>query len=328
MGGLWSKLPVTKWVYLIGALALAGIVPFAGFWSKDEILLDAFRQENKAVYILLTIAAFFTAFYMGRQILMVFFGQPRTAAARHATESPRVMTYPLIVLAFLAIVGGALNLPSLFGYTPPGAHAMTEWLAHTLARVPGAEDHAGAEDLAASESEGETHAAEAGAAEGALDLTVAGVSTALALAGLALAYALYRGQPTSAEARDPLQGILGPVFIGMHRKWWVDELYELIILRPYNWLARVAADVIDWRFWHDWFHDKLVAGLFNIFARLLADGVDLGTVDRVFSDLPADLSKGIAARLRTLQTGYVRSYALAVFLGVIVVVGYFLLVRG
>jgi len=74
---------------MIGTLALAGIFPFAGFWSKDEILADAFNEGFTAVYWLLTIAAFFTAFYMGRQIWMVFFGEPRHAAAAHAEESPR-----------------------------------------------------------------------------------------------------------------------------------------------------------------------------------------------------------------------------------------------
>ena len=306
MGGLWSKLPITKWVYLIGALALAGIFPLAGFWSKDEILLDGFTKgitEGKpadlAVYLLLTVAAFFTAFYMGRQILMVFFGQPRTDAAKHATESPRVMTYPLIVLAFLAFFGGALNLPGLFGLEVPGAHALAEWLGHTLGE----------------------------AEKGELNLLVAGISTGLALVAIAISYAIYRGKPATAEERDPLQGMLGPVFTGMNRKWWVDEFYDLIILRPYNWLARISADLIDGRFWHDWFHDAVLAGLFNTFSRLLADGVDKGFVDPVISDFPADLSKGIAAFFRRVQTGFVRSYALAVFVGVVVVLGYFLLVR-
>ncbi len=286
MGGLWAKLPVTKWVYLIGALALAGIPPFAGFFSKDEILLDALNK-NPVVFGLLLTAAFFTAFYMGRQILMVFFGQPRTDAAQHAGESPAVMTIPLIVLAALSVLGGGLNLP--------GVHTLTEWLGHTLGEVEA----------------------------GAFNVALAGAATGLALVAIALSYAIYRGKPATAEARDPLQGMIGPIFTGMNHKWWVDELYDLIILRPYNWLAWITADLIDGRFWHDWVHDKLVAGLFNIFARLLADGVDLGFIDALANGL-ADLAKGIAARFRRLQTGYVRSYALAVFVGVVAVLGYFL----
>ena len=89
MGGLRKQMGVTFWVYLIGAIALAGVFPFAGFWSKDEILADAWLIGSKqpygvAVYVLLSVAAFFTAFYMGRQVFMVFFGGERTDAAKHA----------------------------------------------------------------------------------------------------------------------------------------------------------------------------------------------------------------------------------------------------
>ena len=87
MGGLRSRMKITFVVYLVGALALAGIFPLAGFWSKDEILAESLAL-NPLVYWLLTIAAFFTAFYMGRQVLMVFFGKPRTEPAAHAQENP------------------------------------------------------------------------------------------------------------------------------------------------------------------------------------------------------------------------------------------------
>ncbi|MEK7275838.1 MAG: proton-conducting transporter membrane subunit, partial [Chloroflexota bacterium] len=106
MGGLRAHMKTTFWVYLIGALALAGVFPLAGFWSKDEILADAWKigvgegqWHGLAVYLLLTAAAFFTAFYMGRQVFMVFFGGGRTEAATRAHESPKVMLVPLIILA-------------------------------------------------------------------------------------------------------------------------------------------------------------------------------------------------------------------------------------
>jgi NADH:ubiquinone oxidoreductase subunit 5 (subunit L)/multisubunit Na+/H+ antiporter MnhA subunit len=123
MGGLRKQMPVTFWVYLIGAVALAGIFPFAGFWSKDEILLEAAKTFSH-VYWMLGIAAFFTAFYMGRQIWMVFFGAPRTQVVGHAEESPRIITLPLMVLAVLSTIGGVLSLPVL--------HTMEHWLEHTL----------------------------------------------------------------------------------------------------------------------------------------------------------------------------------------------------
>ncbi len=323
MGGLWSRLPVTRWVYLIGALALAGIVPFAGFWSKDEILLDAFKH-NRTIYFVLTVAAGFTAFYMGRQILMVFFGRPRSDSARYATESPRVVTYPLIVLAFLSIVGGALNLPTIAGFTPPGAHLMSEWLGHTLGGHAAEAEH-GAEAASPPEA-GHGAEAEAGAAAGTLDFGVAGTSTVVAVGAIALAYFLYRGRPQRAEDEDPLHEMAGPLFNLLTRKLYVDELYEILILRPYDWLARFAADVLDWRFWHDWFHDTLLAGVFNAVSRVLAVGVDLGGIDGLANGL-ADWTRGLAGWFRRLQAGYARGYALVIFAGVIAVLGYFLIAR-
>jgi NADH-quinone oxidoreductase subunit L len=100
MGGIKDRMKITYWVYLIGSIALAGLPPLAGFWSKDEILASA-KELNTTVYILLTLAAFLTAFYMTRQVLMVFFGRPRSPAAEHAEESPPVMTIPLMILAAL-----------------------------------------------------------------------------------------------------------------------------------------------------------------------------------------------------------------------------------
>jgi len=305
MGGLWARLPVTKWVYLIGALALAGIVPFSGFWSKDEILLAA-QGKNPLVYILLTVAAFLTAFYIGRQILMVFFGKARTEAASHAQENPPIMTVPLIILAILAAFGGLLNWPIIAGWAPSGANALSGWLNHTLVAAP---------------------AAEAGSAEGSLNFLVAGLSTLFAVIGLALAYGLYRARPATVDERDPLQGILGPLFGWLRDKWYIDELYSLLILRPYGWLAWLLADVIDWRFWHDWFHEVVIAGVFNTLAHFTADFVDLGVVDGLISGMPAVLARAVAGGFRRFQTGYVRAYALMVFVGVVVVLGYLLLAR-
>ena len=103
----------TSIVYIVGALALGGVIPFAGFWSKDEILFEA-SHKNPIAYWLLVIAAAFTAFYMTRQVIMVFFGKPKHAAAEHASESPRVMTTPLIVLAIFAALIGFINITGGF----------------------------------------------------------------------------------------------------------------------------------------------------------------------------------------------------------------------
>lgn len=321
MGGLWGRLPVTRWVYLIGALALAGIFPFAGFWSKDEILLEASHHpENQIIYWMLTIAAGFTAFYMTRQIWMVFFGKPRTSEAKHAGESPLIMTAPLVALAVLSVWGGALNLPTIGEWhptvsvvTPYGSHGLGTWLDYTL------------HPETTHEAETTTHEGEAAEAP-SLNFQVAGLSTAVALGAIVLGFMVYRTRPTTVDEPDPLQRLIGPVFGWLRDKWYVDEIYQALILGPYDALSRFFADVIDWRFWHDWFHDKVLAGLFNTFARLTADGVDLGFIDAIANGL-ADVSKGLAARVARLQAGYVRGYAMAVFLGVVLVLGYFLVAR-
>jgi NADH-quinone oxidoreductase subunit L len=281
-------MPVTFWVYLIGALALAGIVPLAGFWSKDEILTDAFHKFP-AVFWMLLIAAFFTAFYMGRQVWMVFFGKPRHEAAGHAEESKPVITVPLMILAALSVLGGLLNLP--------GLHGLTNWLEHTIAGVE----------------------------VGEFNFFVAGLSTVLALAAIALSWVFYGRQPLAEGQKDPLKKLLGPIYTIFERRYWVDEVYGVLFIKPYAAISAFLADVIDWRFWHDWFHEKVIAGTYNWLARTVLDlRVDTQGIDAFFNGL-GNLTKRISAGLRRIQNGFVRSYALAVLLGVVIIVGYLIL---
>ena len=288
MGGLHRQMPVTFWMYLIGALALVGIAPFAGFWSKDEILADAFR-EFPAVYWLLTVAAFFTAFYMGRQIWMVFFGKPRHAAAGRAEESPKVITVPLILLAVGATFGGLLNFP--------GLHSLTNWLAHT---IPGVE-------------------------VGEFNFVVAGLSTLLALAAIGLSWLLYQRRPLAAGQKDPLKRLFGPAYTILERGYWVDEIYGALIVNRYVDISRFLAEVIDARFWHDWFHDKVLAATYQWLAcTVLNLRIDSQGIDAFFNGL-GNLTKRTASVLRRVQNGFVRSYALAVLVGVVIIVGYLIL---
>ncbi|MCY4640804.1 MAG: NADH-quinone oxidoreductase subunit L [Chloroflexi bacterium] len=109
LGGLWRKMPVTGWTFLVGGLALAGIAPLAGFWSKDEILYESLAHGSTAVFVTLAATAALTALYTTRLVVLTFFGQPRDQAAyEHAHESPRIMTGPLLVLAVLAAVAGVV----------------------------------------------------------------------------------------------------------------------------------------------------------------------------------------------------------------------------
>jgi NADH-quinone oxidoreductase subunit L len=280
LGGLWNKMPTTKWVYLIGAIALAGIIPFAGFWSKDEILFEAMRDSPLA-YILLTIAAAFTAFYMTRQIIMIFFGKPKSEAAAHAVESTPWMTYPLIVLAFFSATIGFINI----------AGGFTHWL-------------------------------EPGEAFGGLDLVVAGISTVVALSAIGLAYLIYRPR-AEAKVDDPLRK-LGVVFTLLGNKYWIDEIYDRLIVRPFNWLADFTARVIDWRFWHDWFHETVIYRGFMALTDFLANPIDKLVIDGAANGL-GRLIERTSSGLRRLQTGFVRNYALMMLAGVVFVVAWFAL---
>ncbi len=298
MGGLRHRMKITYWTYLIGAVALAGVPPLAGFWSKDEILAEG-GTLNPTVYWLLVIAAFFTAFYMGRQILLVFFGKPRSAAVEHADESPPVVTIPLIALGFLALFGGLINFP--------GVSSLTSWLEHTIATV----------------------------SETPFNLTVSIVSTTVVLLAIIISYYFYSVRykalqtiPKAKRPDDPLRSVLGPVFYGMERKWFVDELYETIIVRPYKWMAHmlsrgeaVSGEPAQMR---DFMHDVVFTGGSRVFSDLLALILDVGIITAFASGM-AVLVQRSANSLRKVQSGFVRNYALAVFLGVVLIVGYLIL---
>jgi NADH-quinone oxidoreductase subunit L len=258
MGGLRKKMPVTFWVYLAGALALAGIAPLAGFFSKDEILAAA-NGSNKVVFVLLVSAAFLTAFYMGRQIWMVFFGKERSSAAEHAQESAALVTVPLIILAVLSVIGGGLNFP--------GVMTLEHWLEHTI-QIP--------------------H-------ESAFNLPVALGSLLVALTAILLSWLVYGRNPLAdAKTVDPLAKSLGGVFKAMNKKFLVDEFYQAIIIKPYQKAADFLADPVDQR---------------------LIDGVVNGM---------GWLATSLASVLRKLQTGYARSYALSVVLGIVAILAYLL----
>ncbi len=198
MGGLRKAMPVTYWTYMAATFALIGLFPFAGFWSKDEILVDAFL-ENRAVYALGAAAAFLTAFYMTRQVGYVFFGEQRDHSY-HPHESPQVMLWPLRILAFFAIFGGVVGLPWLVKEGTPFANFLRY------------------------------HAAE-------FNVGIALSSTAIALAGIFVGWLLYIRTPVQAGQPDPLARILGPVYTWLENKWYIDELYEATVLAFFKKLA-------------------------------------------------------------------------------------------
>ncbi|HLE03645.1 MAG TPA: NADH-quinone oxidoreductase subunit L [Anaerolineales bacterium] len=284
MGGLRSRMPVTFAVYLIGGLALSGIPPLAGFFSKDEILTDAWRT-HPVVFGMLSVAGALTAFYTGRQLWMVFAGQPRSQAAALARENPPIMLVPLLGLAGLSLAGGLINFP--------GLHPLGSFLRSSL-------EHA--------------HLTE-------FDPAVAGLSTGLALLAFGTASWAYGRRPLTKEQPEPAGGRL---WFALQRKWWVDELYNRLIVQPFVRLAGFLAERIDSRFWHDWVHDTLLARGFRQTASWLALGFDLRVIDGAGNAL-GQLTRQAALRLRALQTGYVRNYAISFTVGLVLMVGYLLL---
>ncbi len=311
MGGLRHKMPITFLVYMIGSLALAGIVPFAGFWSKDEILSHG-SDNNRIVYWVLTLAAICTAFYVGRQLKMVFFGEPRHKAAEHAQESPRLMTTPLLILAALVLLGGLINLPFLTSGIAEanGEHAqgvwlgLESWLEHSIASFELTE--AGIVDLPETAK--------------LLSPMVAGASTALALIFLGASfYWVYGNRPQTADERDPLQST--PI-------WWfaalpLNSLYMNYFIPAFNKSADWLANTLDWAVWHDFVHDRLIRDTFVGFAGFTSDVLDAKGVDGLVNGAGA-AARRLADSLRRTQTGFARNYALSVFLGAVALLVYFL----
>ncbi len=312
MGGLRERMPATFWTYMIGALALAGIFPLAGFWSKDEILAHG-SVHMPVIYWILTIAAFCTAFYMGRQLKMVFFGEPRHAAAEHAEESGSLMTVPLMILAGLSVLGGALNIPfftpaaaEAAGSHPAGPFLMLEsWLEHAIASFGLSE-------------EGLIHLPHTPLS---VTPTVAIGSTILGVVGLLLAFFLvYRNRPVRATDPDPLQRT--PI-------WWfsvlpLNTLYMKGIVPLGNRIAYWLAERLDGDFWHDFVHERIIRDIFVGFARFSSNVLDARGVDGIVNGA-ARLTGRLAGGLRLFQTGVVRNYALILFVGVVALVAYFVL---
>jgi NADH-quinone oxidoreductase subunit L len=310
MGGLRQKMKTTFWVYLIGALALAGIFPLGGFWSKDEILAHGF-EHLRLVYFVLAIAAFITALYVGRMMQLVFFGKGRDEAAEHAHESPPLMTRPLLVLAFLTLTGGLLNLPFLSrvwaqaaGNHPSGVWLGLEaWLEHAIESFELTQE--GIVQLPKTPI--------------VLSPLVAGSSLAIAVAGLVVGFVIYRRRPKEATDPDPLQRT--PL-------WWfavlpLNTLYMNYLVPWFNRFAAWLAYSVDWNFWHDFVHDNLIRDMFVSFADFLANIIDAQGVDGAVNGA-GKVTRSFAGALSRIQTGQVRNYALSIFLGAVVLLVYFL----
>jgi NADH-quinone oxidoreductase subunit L len=268
MGALRKLMPVTAFTFIIGWLAIAGVPPFAGFWSKDEILLYSLAK-SPVLYVLGLVAALLTAYYMTRQVIMVFYGKARwhDAHDEHGAhgdftphESPKIMLLPLVVLAGLSTVGGALQLPF-----SSDLHFLEKWLEPVV--------EFGEADIHGTWAYDNKY-------------LLLGLAVVIALAGIALSVAVY-GKKKIAPIEPKV----------LEQGWYYDKSITAFMGGP----GRRIFDGIAW------FDAHVVDGAVNGVARLV---------------------RGSAGGLRKSQSGYVRQYAAALGVGVVLLLVWFVVIRG
>ena len=271
MGGLKADMPLTFITYAIGMLALCGFpLVFSGFWSKDGILEAAQHWSiAKGPFYLLAFGALLTAFYMTRQVCYVFFGYWRGNKVAH--ESPRVMTLPLVILAFFAIALGVIGTPAW-----PWFHAFLEGRAATFSLHTLLEP-------------------------GLLLLMTA--SSVIVILGLILGWWIYGNESPSPEAQDSLEEAVPWLWAGLRNRLYVDEFYGVTVIAFYAWWARVA-DWLDRRVWGGIV--ALVAWLFGLWAQLNRL-IDVHWVDGGFDKTCEELSTG-GGLLSRVENGRVQNY--------------------
>lgn len=303
MGGLAKKMPTTFLTFVIGGMALAGFpIITAGFWSKDEILADAWYQGVHGnglamiIFVMLCLAAILTAFYTTRQICLTFLGQPRTPLAEHAHESNRFMTLPLVALAFFAVTVGWAGIPESF----PGLGQLLNY--NFFHHFVGATVEETLHHLE------EAHLVAHGLETVPFQIVPLVASLVVALGGIALGWLVYGRKPLAKGQVDPLVASLGPVHTFLQNKWYWDELYEKFFIRPVvSFSERIAYELID---------QGIIDGTLHGIARLFYGfGAYVKAFElKVFNegvDAIKDFVLRNAQGFRSLQTGKIQEYVLA-----------------
>jgi NADH-quinone oxidoreductase subunit L len=316
MGGLRKHIPVTFWTMTIATLAIAGIPPFAGFFSKDEILWRAY-QVNWIYWLVGLITAFLTSFYMFRLLFMTFFGDYRGAAgsshgheehAGHGThlgrddspagapaphthghggihESPAIMLVPLVILAILSLVGGWIGVPGSLG----GGNQFDKFLGPVFRASTPALNSQHAQPTETAPPEQQTEGAEPKTGHGT-ELMFTGISVAAGLLGLFLAWLLYISKPMLP---DRIAASIHGLYSAVVNKYWIDELYASIFVKP---LIAISG-IVFWR------------------------GIDQGVIDATLNG-SADGARELSDELRHMQSGNLRSYAGWIAIGAAAVIIY------
>lgn len=307
MGGLSKRIPVTWITFLIGGLSLAGFpLITAGFWSKDEILADAWLGTKELfgphalVFFLLAIAAFLTAFYTARQLCLTFLGEPRSEAAKHAGLGGRrsivsiTMQLPLVILAVFAIFAGFVGVPTDFPilgdiFSPNGI-VFKEFVKYSLI-------------------------AELRADAPPFDWIPVMTSFVVALGGLGLGYLMYGRNPLKAGQPDPLVKTLGPVHSLLQNKYYFDELYHLVLVKPAQAVSAFISDMVD---------RGVIDGILHTIGRVsrwlgdLLKTLNLWLIDGFGDGIPMGIAK-FGGWFRRIQTGRVQNYILLAALFAIII---------
>jgi NADH-quinone oxidoreductase subunit L len=216
MGGLRKYMPITFWTFLLATLAISGIPPFAGFFSKDEILAKAF-EHNKIIWAVASLASMLTAYYMFRLVFLTFFTNFRGTHEQehHLHESPPTITFPLMVLAFLSVVGGWIGLPPISGHG--------HWLQNFLSPVFVAQPHGPVEE------------------HPSMEWALIGIAVLLAVAAISWAYIRFITKKILPAEEGKLTGFASLVY----KKYMIDELYDTVIVRPLLAISEWGYEVID-----------------------------------------------------------------------------------
>src|SRR6202790_440029 len=304
MGALWTKIPTTARTFVVASIAIAGIPPLAGFFSKDAILGHAFEQ-SPILWLLGFITAGMTAFYMFRLVNMTFFGTSRVdhEVEHHIHESPRSMTVPLMILAVLSVIGGWVGWPESLG----GSDRFSQFLAPVMAR----------QAAEGAEAAGVAHASSGGSTEYLLMLLSGGIPPA----GIWLAYRWYIKQP---EVPEKIAKNFGGLYRVLYNKYYVDQIYDALFVNRVKdlaltlgafdtgvinglgvdgagWLTRITSSLS--MIWDSW----IVDGLVNLAARVVWV---------------------LSYPVRMLQIGRLSRYALFMLIGVLIFLGYYLHLAG
>lgn len=255
MGALANAMPQTNLTFLVATLALAGFPLTAGFFSKDDILAKAFASGNYALWAVGLLTAFITAFYAMRLYALAFLGKARYGSDQKPHESPALMTIPLWILGALSLAGGAMGLPAVV--------QDPNWIQSFLST-----------SVAATETPHLAHSTE---------WLLLGVSSLAAIAGLGIALGIY-----AKRAEGEPQGVVAILY----RKYYLDEIYDALVAKPFRWLS---------------------ANAFAPFDRRVLDGLINGVGGAMIS---------VGAAMRRWQTGVAQNYALVITIGLILLVGY------